>query len=89
MNKMNTASRLLALLLAALMVLSLAACGTKSGDKKDGMGSDPKNAEEAAAMHKDLMAQENAILSKRWSKKLWGMKCENADRWERQIIHLF
>ena len=45
MNKMNTTSRLLALLLAALMVLSLAACGTKSGDKKDGMGSDPKNAE--------------------------------------------
>ena len=42
MNKMNTTSRLLALLLAALMVLSLAACGTKSGDKKDGMGSDPK-----------------------------------------------
>ena len=35
MNKMNTTSRLLALLLAALMVLSLAACGTKSGDKKD------------------------------------------------------
>lgn len=33
--------------------------------------------------------RENAILSKRWSKKLWGMKCENADRWERQIIHLF
>ena len=27
MNKMNTTSRLLALLLAALMVLSLAACG--------------------------------------------------------------
>ena len=52
MNKMNTTGRLLALLLAALMVLSLAACGTKSGDKKDGMGSDPKNAEEAAAMHK-------------------------------------
>lgn len=34
MNKMNTTSRLLALLLAALMVLSLAACGTKSGDKR-------------------------------------------------------
>ena len=63
MNRMNTASRLLALLLLALMMLSLAACGAKGGDKMDGMGSEPKNAEEAVAMHKDLMAQENAILS--------------------------
>ena len=78
MNKMNTASRLLALLLAALMVLSLAACGTKSGDKKDGMGSDPKNAEEAAAMHKDLMAQENAILSKNTA--LWEKVFMAADK---------
>ena len=78
MNKMNTTSRLLALLLAALMVLSLAACGTKSGDKKDGMGSDPKNAEEAAAMHKDLMAQENAILSKNTA--LWEKVFMAADK---------
>ncbi len=78
MNKMNTTSRLLALLLAALMVLSLAACGTKSGDKKDGMGSDPKNAEEAAAMHKDLMAQENAILSK--NTELWEKVFMAADK---------
>ena len=52
MNRTNTTSRLLALLLIALMVLSLAACGTKGGDKMDGMSSEPKNAEEAAAMHK-------------------------------------
>ena len=45
------------------MVLSLAACATKGGDKMDGMSSEPKNAEEAVAMHKELMAQENAILS--------------------------
>ena len=63
MNRTNTAGRILALLLTALMVLSLAACGTKSGDKMDGMSSEPKNAEEAVAMHKELMAQENAILS--------------------------
>ena len=61
MNRTNTAGRILALLLTALMVLSLAACGTKGGDKMDGMSSEPKNAEEAAAMHKELMAQENAI----------------------------
>ena len=63
MNRTNTAGRILALLLTALMVLSLAACGTKGGDKMDGMSSEPKNAEEAVAMHKELMAQENAILS--------------------------
>ena len=78
MNKMNTTSRLLALLLAALMVLSLAACGTKSGDQKDGMGRDPKNAEEAAARHKDLMAQENAILSKNTA--LWEKVFMAADK---------
>ena len=78
MNKMNTTSRLLALLLAALMVLSLAACGTKSGDKKDGMGSDPKNAEEAAAMHKDLMAQENDIFSENTA--LWEKVFMAADK---------
>ena len=55
MNRTNTTSRLLALLLIALMVLSLAACGTKGGDKMDGMSSEPKNAEEAAAMHKDCL----------------------------------
>ena len=78
MNRTNTAGRILALLLTALMVLSLAACGTKSGDKKDGMGSDPKNAEEAAAMHKDLMAQENAILSK--NTELWEKVFMAADK---------
>ena len=36
MNRTNTAGRILALLLTALMVLSLTACGTKGGDKKIG-----------------------------------------------------
>ena len=48
MNRTNTAGRLLALLLIALMALSLAACGAKGGDKMDGMSSEPKNAEDAA-----------------------------------------
>lgn len=77
MNRMNTASRLLALLLA-LMMLSLAACGAKGGDKMDGMGSEPKNAEEAVAMHKDLMAQENAILSENTA--LWEKVFMAADK---------
>ena len=33
--------KILALLLAAMMVLSLAACGAKGGDKMDGMSSEP------------------------------------------------
>ena len=74
MNRTNTAGRILALLLTALMVLSLTACGTKGGDKMDGMSSEPKNAEEAVAMHKELMAQENAILS------------ENTALWEKVFI---
>ena len=34
-NRTNIASRLLALLLVALIALSLAACGAKGGDKTD------------------------------------------------------
>ena len=78
MNRTNTASRLLALLLLALMMLSLTACGTKNGDKADGMSSEPKNAEEAVAMHKDLMAQENAILSENTA--LWEKVFMAADK---------
>ena len=78
MNRMNTASRLLALLLTALMVLSLAACGTKGGDKPDGTSSEPKNAEEAVAMYNDLMAQENDILSE--NTELWEKVYMSADK---------
>ena len=77
-NRTNTAGRLLALLLLALMMLSLTACGTKNGGKTDGMSSEPKNAEEAVAMHKDLMAQENAILSE--NKALWEKVFMAADK---------
>ena len=69
---------MLALLLLALMMLSLTACGTKNGDKADGMSSEPKNAEEAVAMHKDLMAQENAILSENTA--LWEKVFMAADK---------
>ena len=77
-NRTNTAGRLLALLLLTLMMLSLTACGTKNGDKTDGMSSEPKNAEEAVAMHKDLMAQENAILSENTA--LWEKVFMAADK---------
>ena len=78
MIRMNTASRLLALLLTTLMVLSLAACGTKGGDKTDGTSSEPKNAEEAVAMYNDLMAQENDILSE--NTELWEKVYMSADK---------
>ena len=78
MNRMNTASRLLALLLIVLMMLSLAACGAKGSDKMDEMSSEPKNAEDAAAMHKDLMEQENAILSENTA--LWEKVFMAADK---------
>ena len=77
-NRTNTAGRLLALLLLTLMMLSLTACGTKNGDKTDGMSSEPKNAEEAVAMHKDLMEQENTILSE--NKSLWEKVFMAADK---------
>ena len=78
MNRTTTAGRLLALLLLALMMLSLTACGTKNGDKTGGMSSEPKNAEEAVAMHKDLMAQENAILAENTA--LWEKVFMAADK---------
>ena len=70
--------KIAALLLAALMVLSLLACGAKDGGKAADMnGNDtqmtgePKTAEEALALHKKLLEQENALLS------------ENTDLWEK------
>ena len=67
--------KLVTLLLAAVLVLSLAACGAAGGDKKDG---EPKNAEEAAAMYKELMEQENAILGK--NTELWEKVFMAADK---------
>ena len=62
--------RIFALAFAVLMVLSLAACGTRDNDKMvngSGNGSamtgEPKTAEEALALHKELLERENAILS--------------------------
>ena len=77
--------RIFALAFAVLMVLTLAACGTKNNDKMGDMsGNDsamtdePKNAEEAVAMHKELMAQENAILSE--NTELWEKVYMKADK---------
>ncbi len=69
----------IALLLAVMMVLSLAACGAKGETGSgDAMTGEPQNAEEAVAMHKDLMAQENAILSENTA--LWEKVFMAADK---------
>ena len=74
---MNT-KKLMTLLLAVVMVLSLAACGAKGGEHMDGMDNEPKNAEEAAAMHKELTAQEAAILAENTA--LWEKVFMAADK---------
>ena len=78
MNRMNTAGKLLALLLIACMMLSLAACGAQGSDSMDAMNQEPKNAEEALAMHKTLMEQENTILSE--NTELWDKVFMAADK---------
>ena len=74
---MNT-KKLMTLLLAVVLVLSLAACGAKGGDHMGGMDNEPKNAEEAAAMHKELTAQEAAILAENTA--LWKKVFMAADK---------
>ena len=75
------AKKILALLLGAMMLLSLAACGAKDNDKQADMSGDgsamtgePKTAEEALALHKELLERENALLS------------ENAELWEKVFM---
>ena len=75
------AKKILALLLGAMLLLSLAACGAKDNDKQadmSGNGSamtdEPKTAEEALALHKELLERENALLS------------ENAELWEKVFM---
>ena len=65
--------KLTALLLATLMVLSLAACGAK-GDSKTENSGDTAQTEETAATHKSLMDRENEILS------------ENTELWEKVFL---
>ena len=77
--------KIFALAFAVLMVLALAACGTKNNDKMgdmSGNGSamtgEPKNAEEALVLHKELLERENAILSE--NTELWEKVFMEADK---------
>ena len=75
------AKKILALMLGAMMLLSLAACGAKDNDKQADMSGDssamtgePKTAEEALVLHKELLEREKALLS------------ENAELWEKVFM---
>ena len=70
--------KIITLLLALVLAAGMIACGTKGSGTTDGMSNEPKNAEEAAAMHKELMAQENAILSENTA--LWEKVFMEADK---------
>ena len=77
--------RIFILALAVLMVLALAACGTKNNDKmgdmsgnSSAMTGEPKTAEEALALHKELLERENAILSEKT--ELWEKVFMEADK---------
>lgn len=77
--------KILALMLCAMMLLSLAACGAKDNDKQADMSGDssamtgePKTAEEALALHKELLERENVILSE--NTELWEKVFKEADK---------
>ena len=70
--------KIITLLLAALLVLSLAACGKQGNGDMTKSDAEPKNAQEAAAMYKTLMDQENAILMENQS--LWEKVFLSADK---------
>ena len=84
MKKRNSAGRLLAILLVALLVPAMAACSAKDGDQQTEQteqsetgsvtSDEPQNEEEALALYRELMDQENKILS------------ENTDLWEKVYL---
>ena len=67
------AKKIITLLLAAVLVLSLAACGTKPAENGGGDG-EPQTLEEARTLYDQLVAQENAI------------QAENTELWEKVFL---
>lgn len=64
--------KMMMLAVAAVLMLSLAACSGKSSDKE------PGNLEEAVTMYQELMEQENQIFAK--NKNLWEKVFMEADK---------
>ena len=67
------AKKIITLLLAAVLVLSLAACGTKPAENGGGDG-EPQTLEEAKTLYDQLVEQENAI------------QAENTELWEKVFL---
>ena len=67
------AKKIITLLLAAVLALSLAACGTKPAENGGGDG-EPQTLEEANTLYDQLVAQENAI------------QAENTELWEKVFL---
>ena len=68
------AKKIITLLLAAVLVLSLAACGTKPAENGGGGDGEPQTLEEARTLYDQLVAQENAI------------QAENTELWEKVFL---
>ena len=68
------AKKIITLLLAAVLALSLAACGTKPAENGGGGDGEPQTLEEAKTLYDQLMAQENAI------------QAENIELWEKVFL---
>ncbi|MCI6586104.1 MAG: TlpA family protein disulfide reductase [Oscillibacter sp.] len=66
------AKKIITLLLATVLVLSLAACGTKPAE--NGGDGEPQTLEEAKTLYDQLVAQENAI------------QAENTELWEKVFL---
>ena len=78
MNRMNVTGRLLALMMAVLLVMSMVACSANNEKKEDNMRSNETKTEmtveEAVARFSELKTQEAALLS------------ENTELWEKVFL---
>ena len=72
------AKKIITLLLALLLVGSMAACSNKPAENQGNNNSEPQTMEEARALYDQLMARENAILAE--NPELWDKVFLSADK---------
>ena len=72
------AKKIITLLLALLLVGSMAACSNKPAENQGNNDSEPQTMEEARALYDQLMARENAILAE--NTELWDKVFLSADK---------
>ena len=70
--------KILSLLLALLLVGSMAACGNKPAENQNNNDGEPQTVEEAKALYDQLMAQETEILTN--NSELWEKVFLSADK---------